>query len=192
LFTATPGLRVAMPSNALDAAGLLRTAIRGEDPVLFLEHKHLYYQPYNRAPNPGDEFMIPFGKAATVREGSDMTVVTYGALVERSRKAAEDLAPEIDVEVIDLRTLQPYDWEAIAKSVRKTNKLIVAYEDTKSWGYGAEIASRAADELFEWLDGPVKRVAALDAFVGYHPDLENEILPQVDDLKTAIRELHRY
>ncbi len=194
LFTHIPGLRVVMPSTAEDANGLLRTAIRCDDPVMFLEHKHLYYQPHNRAPYPGPDHMIPFGKARTVREGSDLTIITYGALVERSRKAAENMAKThgIQTEVIDLRTLQPYDWEAIAASVKKTNKAIVAYEDTLSFGYGAEIVSRIADELFEWLDGPVRRIGALDSFVAYHPDLENEILPQVNNIEEAIISLHKY
>lgn len=193
-FTHIPGLRVVMPSNAEDANGLLRTAIRCEDPVMFLEHKHLYYQPYNRSPYPGPDHMIPFGKARTVREGSDLSIITYGALVERSRKAAEAAAKDhgIDVEIIDLRSLQPYDWEAIAATVKKTNKVIVAYEDNLSFGYGAELVSRIADELFEWLDGPVRRIGALDSFVAYHPDLENVILPQVDNVYDAILSLHRY
>ncbi len=193
-FTHTPGIRVVMPSNALDANGLLRTAIRCDDPVLFLEHKHLYYQPYNRAPHPGLDHMIPFGKARTERVGSDVTIITYGALVERSRKAAENVARDhgVEAEVIDLRSLAPYDWDAIATSVKKTSKVIVAYEDTLSFGYGAEIVSRIADELFEWLDGPVRRVAAKDTFVAYHPDLENHILPQVADFEAAILDLHRY
>jgi 2-oxoisovalerate dehydrogenase E1 component len=183
-----------MPSTAQDANGLLRTAIRCDDPVIFLEHKHLYYQPYNRSPYPGPDHMIPFGKAKTVREGTDLTIVTYGALVERSRKAAESMAKAhgIETEIIDLRTLWPYDWEAIVASVKKTSKVIVAYEDTLSFGYGAEIVSRIADELFEWLDGPVRRIGAMDTFVAYHPDLETEILPQVSDFEAAIESLHSY
>ena len=191
LFTHIPGLRVVMPSNAIDANGLLRTAIRSDDPVMFLEHKHLYRQTYNKGRNPGPNFMIPFGKAKVVREGTDLTVVTYGALVERTMRALKGL-DGIDVEVLDLRTLQPYDWAAISKSVKKTNKVLLAYEDNISWGYGTEIATRISDELFEWLDGPVRRVAALDSFVGYHPDLEDRILPQIEDLAAAVEDLHRY
>ncbi len=193
LFTHTPGMWVVMPSNALDANGLLRTAIRCDDPVLFLEHKHLYRQPYNKSPYPGPNYMIPFGKAKVVRSGRDVTIITYGALVHRSLLAATQLQEEgIDVEVVDLRTLNPYDWEAIVTSVKKTNKVIVAHEDMLSWGYGAEIAARIADELFDWLDGPVERIGALDTFVAYCPDLENAILPQVDDIVHKVRELHRY
>lgn len=191
MFTSVPGLRVVMPSNAADANGLLRTAMRCDDPVMFLEHKHLYRQTYNKSLNPGPDYMIPFGKANTVKEGTDLTIITYGALVERSRRAAK-LNPDINVEIIDLRSLQPYDWDAISESVKKTNKVIVAYEDTRSWGFGAEIASRIADELFEWLDGPVKRIAAKDSFVAYHPDLEDYILPQIDDISAAIQDLHAY
>ena len=190
LFTAIPGLRVVMPSNAVDANGLLRTAIRCDDPVMFLEHKHLYRQTYNKGFNPGPDFMIPFGKAATVREGNALTVVTYGALVERTMRAVKQTG--IDAEVIDLRTLSPYDWEAISASVKKTNRVLIAYEDNMSWGYGTEIATRIADELFEYLDAPVKRVAALDSFCGYHPDLEDRILPQIDDLAAGIEWLNAY
>lgn len=191
MFTHVPGLRVVMPSNAADANGLLRTAIRCDDPVMFLEHKHLYRQTYNKGHNPGDNYMIPFGKANTVQEGTDLTIITYGALVERSRRAAK-LHPNLSVEIIDLRSLAPYDWDAISASVKKTNKVIVAYEDPLSWGFGSEIASRIADELFEWLDGPVKRVAAKDSFVAYHPDLEDVILPQIEDVAEAIEWLAKY
>src|SRR5213595_1288528 len=194
VFTAIPGLRVVCPSTALDANGLLRTAIRCDDPVLFLEHKHLYRQTYNKAPNPGPNFMIPFGKAKVVKEGKDLTVVTYGAVVQRSLVAAKQLEEQdgVSVEVLDLRSLSPVDWEAIATSVRKTNKVLVAYEDSLSWGYGAEIAARIADDCFPWLDAPVKRVASTDTFVGYAPDLEDFILPQVEDLVQAMRLLHAF
>jgi 2-oxoisovalerate dehydrogenase E1 component len=193
LFTHIPGLRVVIPSNAQDANGLLRTAIRCDDPVLFLEHKHLYRQVHNKGGYPGPDYTIPFGRAARVREGRDLTVVTYGALVQRSLVAARQVAAEgIDVEILDLRTLNPYDWESIASSVRRTGKVLVAHEDSRSWGYGAEIAARIGADLFEYLDAPVRRVGALDTFVGYHPALEEAILPQVGDLAAAFRDLARY
>jgi len=194
VFTGVPGFRVVCPSNALDANGLLRTAIRADDPVLFLEHKHLYRQTYNKAPNPGPNFMIPLGKAKVVREGSDLTVVTYGALVQRTLSAAKQVEESsgISVEVIDLRSLSPVDWDAIYASVRKTNRAIVAYEDSLSWGYGAEIAARIADEAFSWLDAPVRRVAATDTFVAYAPELEDVILPQVQTLRAAMEETARF
>ena len=190
IFTHTPGVRVVMPSTALDVCGLLRTALRSDDPVLFLEHKHLYRQPYNRAPYPGPDFSVPFGRARLVREGTGVTIVTYGALVHRAEVAAASLAREgISIEILDLRSLSPYDWDAISASVRKTNRVIVAYEDAISWGYGAEIAARIADDLFTDLDAPVRRVAAADTFVAYQPTLEDEILPQTSDIVDAVREL---
>lgn len=192
-FTQIPGWRVVMPATALDANGLLRTAIRSDDPVLFLEHKHLYRQTYNKSQYPGRDFMIPFGKAKVVRPGEDLTIVTYGALVQRSLVAARQAAAAgIDVEVIDLRSLNPYDWAAIERSVKKTNRVIVAHEDSISWGYGAEIAARIASELFDHLDAPVKRVGALDCFVAYAPDVEDEILPQIEDVLKTINEIAAY
>jgi 2-oxoisovalerate dehydrogenase E1 component len=193
LFTHTPGLRVVCPATALDANGLLRTAIRCDDPVLFLEHKHLYRQTYNKAAYPGANFMIPFGKAKTVREGTDVTIVTYGATVQRAFAAANQLAENgPSVEVIDLRTLSPWDQDAVYESVKKTNRVIVVYEDSLSWGYGAEIVARIADDCFAWLDAPVKRVASTDTFVGYAPRLEDAILPQVQDIKRACEEIVRF
>jgi 2-oxoisovalerate dehydrogenase E1 component len=194
IFTHIPGLRVVFPSNALDANGLLRTALRCDDPVLFLEHKRLYRETYGRAPYPGPDFSIPFGKAKIVRPGSDMTLVTYGALVPRALQAAEQAQRKhgIQVEVLDLRTLNPYDWEAIATSVRKTSRAIVAHEDMVSWGYGAEIAARIGDELFEDLDAPVRRIGSMDTFVAYQPILEDAILAQPDDILKAIVDLRAY
>ncbi len=184
-MTHNPGLRVVMPSNSLDAGGLLRTALRCDDPVIFLEHKRLYREPYNRSPHPGADYTIPFGRAKVVKSGQRLTIITYGALVQKSLQAAlqvEQKHPERSVEVIDLRSLSPYDWEAIRASVEKTSRVMIAHEDCLSWGYGAEIAARIASELFSSLDAPVGRVAALDTWVGYHPQLEYEILPQVENL----------
>jgi 2-oxoisovalerate dehydrogenase E1 component len=190
-FTHIPGLRVVFPSNAVDACGLLRTALRADDPVLFLEHKKLYREPYNRFPHPGPEYTIPFGRAKIVKSGHRLTLITYGALVQKSLQAAYQLEqrnPDWTVEVVDLRTLAPYDWDTIRASVEKTSRVLVAHEDCLSWGYGSEIAARIAGELFNHLDAPIGRVAALDTWVGYNPQLEQEILPQVDDL---IREAER-
>jgi 2-oxoisovalerate dehydrogenase E1 component len=193
LFTHCPGLRVVCPATALDANGLLRTAIRCDDPVIFLEHKHLYRQTYNKAAHPGPNFMIPFGKAKVVREGSDVTIVTYGATVQRAFTAANQMAEEgISAEVIDLRSLSPWDEERVYASVKKTNRVIVGYEDSISWGYGAEIASRIADVCFPWLDAPVKRVASLDTYVGYAPKVEDATLPQIEDFKKAISEIVKF
>ncbi|MGB7169395.1 MAG: dehydrogenase E1 component subunit alpha/beta [Acidobacteriaceae bacterium] len=194
LFTHTPGLRVVFPSNALDANGLLRTALRCDDPVLFFEHKRLYRETYGRAPYPGPDYMIPFGKAKIVREGKHLTIVTYGAIVPRALQAAQRAARElgIETEVIDLRTLNPFDWDAIATSVRKTSKVIVAHEDTLSWGYGAEIAARIGEQLFDSLDAPVRRIGAMDTFVAYQPHLEDVILPQPETIFRTIQELAEY
>jgi len=194
MFTHVPGLRVVLPSNAQDANGLLRTAIRCDDPVMFLEHKHLYRQTYNKGLYPGPDYAIPFGKARIVQQGEDVTLVCFGAQVQRSIVAAARAKESsgVSTEIIDLRSLSPYDWDAIATSVKKTSKAIVCYEDPISWGYGAEIAARIAGELFEWLDAPVARVAAKDTFVGYAPPLEKFILPQIEDIAGAIEKISRY
>jgi 2-oxoisovalerate dehydrogenase E1 component len=191
LFTHCPGLRVICPATALDANGLLRTAIRCDDPVIFLEHKHLYRQTYNKAAYPGPNFMIPFGKARTVRQGTDVTIVTYGATVQRAFTAANQVAEGggPSAEIIDLRSLSPWDQNAVYESVKRTNRVIVLYEDSMSWGYGAEIAARIADDCFAWLDAPVRRVASADTYVGYAPRLEDSILPQVEDVKKAIQDI---
>jgi len=193
LFTAQPGLRVVCPATATDANGLLRTAIRCDDPVLFLEHKHLYRQTYNKGPNPGPNFMIPFGRASRVLEGSDLTIVTYGATVNRALQAARIASEKgVSVEILDLRTLSPVDWDAIAASVKKTSKVLVLTEDSLSFGYGAEIAARIGEQFYTDLDGPVRRLAAKDTFVGYAPELEDFILPQTADILKAIEELAAY
>jgi 2-oxoisovalerate dehydrogenase E1 component len=193
IFAHCPGVRIVFPSNAIDAAGLLRTSIRCDDPVLYLEHKHLYRQTYNKGAYPGAGYMIPFGKGSLRREGSDVAVITWGALVQRSIVAAQQAEKEgVSVAVFDLRTIMPYDWEGIAALVRSTSKVIVAHEDTLTCGFGAEIAARIGDELFEFLDAPVKRVAAMDCPVAYYPDLEEEILPQSADVLAAIKAIAAY
>jgi 2-oxoisovalerate dehydrogenase E1 component len=193
IFAHCPGIRIAYPSNAIDAAGLLRTSIRCDDPVLFLEHKHLYRQTYNKGEYPGKDFMIPFGKAALRQDGSDVVIVTWGALVQRSLLAAHQAQKDgVSVAVLDLRTLVPYDWETIASLVKRTNRVIIAHEDQVLCGFGAEIAARIAGELFEFLDAPVRRVGALNTPVAYCPDLEEAILPQPSDVLRAIRETAQY
>jgi len=194
IFTHIPGLRVIFPSNALDAAGLLRTAIRCDDPVLFLEHKRLYRETFGRAAYPGSDYMIPFGKAKVVQQGTDLSVITYGAVVPRALQAAQKLEREqgLKIELIDLRSLNPFDWDTIVASVSKTNRALVVYEDSLSWGYGAEIAARISDQLFEHLDAPVRRVAAMDTYVAYQPLLENAILPQISDLYRAMKDLAEF
>jgi len=193
IFTHLPGLRVVMPSTALDANGLLRTAIRCDDPVLFLEPKHLYRQTHNRSPYPGRDYMIPFGKAKLVREGTSLTIVTYGSLVIRAVQAAKTLEQDgIKPEILDLRSLNPYDWELIAASVKKTNRVLVLHEDSLSWGYGGEIAARIADELFAFLDAPVRRLAGKDVLIPYHPAQEDAVLPQPADVVAAARALAAY
>jgi 2-oxoisovalerate dehydrogenase E1 component len=193
IFAHCPGIRIVFPSNAEDAAGLLRTAIRCDDPVLFLEHKHLYRQTYNKGQYPGPEYMVPFGKASVRREGSDVVVLTWGALVQRSLLAAQQAEKDgLSVRVVDLRSIMPFDWDTIAESVRATNRVVIAHEDQLTCGFGAELAARIADELFEFLDAPVRRVAALDTPVAYCPDLEEVILPQSSDVLKAIQAIARY
>ena len=193
IFAHSPGIRIVFPSNAQDAAGLLRTAIRCDDPVLFLEHKHLYRQTYNKGQYPGPDYTIPFAKASVMREGSDLAIFTWGALVQRSLLAAQQAEKDgISVAVIDLRTIIPYDWETIAEYTRKTNRVLVVHEDQMTAGFGAEIAARVSDELFEYLDAPVKRVASKDCPVAYAPVLEEAILPSSADVLQAIRTVAKY
>ena len=193
IFAHCPGLRVVYPSNAQDAAGLLRTAIRSDDPVLFLEHKHLYRQTYNKGEYPGADYMVPFGKSAVRRDGTDVVIITWGALVQRSLLAAQQAEKEgVSVMVVDLRTIMPFDWAGIAAAVRHTNRVVIAHEDQLTCGFGAEIAARIASDLFEHLDAPVRRVAAMDTPVAYHPDLEDVILPGSSHVLAAILDTARY
>jgi 2-oxoisovalerate dehydrogenase E1 component len=193
IFAHCPGIRIVFPSNAQDAAGLLRTAIRCDDPVLFLEHKHLYRQTYNKGEYPGADYTIPFGRAAVKREGSDVVVFTWGALVQRSLLAAQQAEKDgVSVAVIDLRSIIPYDWDTIAEFTKSVSRVVIAHEDQLTCGFGAEIAARISDELFEYLDAPVKRVAALDCPVAYAPALEETILPGSADVLQAIRDLAAY
>jgi 2-oxoisovalerate dehydrogenase E1 component len=193
IFAHSPGIRIAFPSNAMDASGLLRTAIRCDDPVLFLEHKHLYRQTYNKSPYPGPNYMVPFGRAAVVRDGADIVIFTWGALVHRALLAAQQAEREgISVAIVDLRTIIPYDWDTIATYTRKTNRVIVAHEDQLTCGFGAEIAARIGQELFDSLDAPVTRVASLDCPVAYAPVLEETILPGTPQILQAIQSLHAY
>ena len=192
-FFNIPGIRVAYPSNAADAKGLLKTALRMDDPVIFLEHKGLYRQGYASTPEPNKDFLIPFGKANIVQEGSYFTIVTWGAMVQKSIDAIKILNLEVgEADLIDLRTLNPIDWNAIFGSVKKTGKLLIVHEDLRTGGVGAEISAKVSDELFEDLDGPIKRVAAKDCHVPYSDNLEPEILPQTEEIVEAIRDLAEY
>ncbi|MBZ0178152.1 MAG: tungsten formylmethanofuran dehydrogenase [Melioribacteraceae bacterium] len=188
-----PGILIAYPSNAADAKGLLKTALRLNDPVLFLEHKGLYRQSYASRPEPGSDYLLPFGKANVVNEGDDLTIVTYGAMVHETNFAIKKLTEEgHSIELIDLRTINPLDNETIFNSVKKTGKVCVIHEDTLTAGFGAEIAARIADECFQYLDAPVKRIAAKDAFIPYSPNLEKEILPTRTKIQEELSELLAY
>lgn len=194
IFAKCPGLYVAYPSNAADAAGLLRTALRGEDPVMFFEHKHLYYQAYARAQDPGPDYMIPFGKAAIRRRGHDVTLVTWGALVHKSLEAAEQIQKEegVDVEVIDLRTVVPLDMETVFDSVRRTGRCLVVHEESVFAGIGGEIVSEVGKHCFEWLDAPVHRYGSLNSWISYVPVLEDAVLPNTDGILAELKAISSY
>ncbi|HQR19117.1 MAG TPA: alpha-ketoacid dehydrogenase subunit beta [Gemmatimonadales bacterium] len=192
-FLHTPGLKIVCPATARDAKGLIKSAIRDDDPVLYFEHKYLYRRIKEDLPE-GEEILTPIGKARVAHEGSDLTIITWSAMVHKALEAAERMAKEdgLTVEVLDLRTLLPMDDEAIFASVRKTNRVLIAHEDTRTGGVAGEITARINDQAFEWLDAPVKRVTAHDVPLPYAPTLEDFVLPQTDDLVLAARWLAAY
>jgi len=190
-FTHIPGLKIVCPATPRDAKGLLATAIEDPNPVLYFEHKHLYRR--IKADVPEERYTVPFGKARVHRAGDDVTVVTWGAMVYTAAEAADELRGEdVSVEVLDLRTLQPWDKQAVLESVAKTSKLLILHEDTRTSGFGAEIAAQVAEEAFEDLDAPIKRVAAPDTPIPFSPPLEKAFIPQVDGVASALRELAAY
>ncbi len=194
LYAHTPGWTIAYPSNAADAKGLIKTACRMDDPVLFMEHKGLYRQVYTKALEPDADYLIPFGRARVERAGTDVTVVTWGSGVYRAVQAAKRLEDEAgaSVEVLDLRTLMPFDMEAVLASVKRTSKVLVLHEAPLTGGFGGEIAARIADEAFEYLDAPVKRIGALDSFVPFAPSLETAVLPAAEQVAQGLLELLRF
>lgn len=193
-FFHTPGLKIVYPSTPRDAKGLLKAAIRDDDPVVFEEHKALYRAPGIRERLPQEEYVVPLGRARTIRRGGDLTIVTYGSTVHRSREAADVLLDEdgVEAEILDLRTLLPLDEDAIVESVKRTNRILVVHEDTRTGGIAGEIAIRINEKAFEWLDGPVLRVAAVDTPVPYAGPLEDYFLPGTDDIVAAARYLAAY
>jgi len=191
LFFHVPGLKIVVPSSPSDCKGLLKSAIRDPDPVLFFEHKKSYRRVRGEVPDV--DFTVPLGQADLKHEGTDVTVITYGVGVQLALEAAEQIEAEgISVEVLDLRTLAPLDTEAIGCSIARTNKVLIVHEDNKTGGIGAEIAARLAEEHFEQLDGPILRVAAVDTHIPYAPGLEDAVTPNADDVLTALRRLAAY
>jgi pyruvate/2-oxoglutarate/acetoin dehydrogenase E1 component len=193
-FFHTPGLKIVYPATAYDAKGLIKAAIRDDDPVLFFEHKWLYRRPQLREVLPDEDYVVPIGEARVRREGTGLTIVTYAAMVHKSLEAAERLEEEdgLSVEVLDLRTLLPLDEEAIVRSVKKTNRVLIVHEDTRTGGIAGEIGMRISEKAFEWLDAPILRVTALDTPIPYSPPLEDYFLPQVEDVMKAARHLAAY